>query len=323
MAVSESATRSRGELLSVRRRAPRLMAQGRRRVTTTYASLNVRADARHVLPDGLALETIAIAPEAPASGRPPLLFVHGSYHGAWCWAEKWQPYLAERGFRTLSVSFRAQGKSERAAGMKFAGTLRSHADDLESVVKSMGEPPVMVAHSFGGLVAELYASQPRSPLAGIACLSSVPPTGNGDIIKRITKRSFVDSAKITWGFITKSFLKSSADTRFLFFSDKLDESSVLKYQRLLQENASPVPLLDVRNLNAELPIPKPMPATFNSKAFVGGGSADGVVDPPAVEEPARHFGVQPTIWSGLGHDVMLDADADVVAADLLAWLESL
>eukprot|EP00983_Pelagomonas_calceolata_P077807 1154027-Pelagomonas_calceolata.AAC.4 len=26
-----------------------------------------------------------------ADARPPLLFVHGSYHAAWCWAEKWMP----------------------------------------------------------------------------------------------------------------------------------------------------------------------------------------------------------------------------------------
>lgn len=281
-----------------------------------------REDTQHQLPDGMVLEKIVFTPDASSSGRPSLLFVHGSYHGAWCWAEKWQPYFAERGFTTVSVSLRAQGKSERAPGMKYAGTLQTHADDLESVVRGFEAPPVMVAHSFGGLVAELYASQPRSPLAGIALLSSVPPTGNGEIIQRITKRSLIDSLKITWGFIAKSFLKSTADTRFLFFSDKLDESLVFKYQKLLQDNASPVPLLDVRNLNAELPVGKPLPTTYN-KAFVGGGAADCVVDPPAVDQLARHFGVQPILWHGLGHDVMLDADNEVVAADLLAWIETL
>ena len=84
-----------------------------------------------------------------------------------------------------------------------------------------------------------------------------------------------------------------------------------------------MPLLDVRNLNADLPIAAPMSATYNAKAFVGGGAADCVVDVPAVEELARHFGVQPTIWPNMGHDVMLDAGSEMVAAELDAWLETL
>ncbi|MBI5715520.1 MAG: alpha/beta hydrolase, partial [Chloroflexi bacterium] len=36
----------------------------------------------------------------PASNpRPtPLLFVHGAWHGAWCWAEYFLPYFAQHGY---------------------------------------------------------------------------------------------------------------------------------------------------------------------------------------------------------------------------------
>ena len=309
-----------------RPRAPVLPVLPGRATARPVRVMSQRLDTVHRLPDGMKLEKIVVSPDASsvaAVAGPPLLFVHGSYHGAWCWAEKWQPYFADRGYTTVSISLRAQAGSERAAGMKFAGTLETHADDVEDVVKSFAAPPVMVAHSFGGLVAELYVSQPRAPLAGVALVASVPPSGNADIIRRITKRSIWDSARITWGFITKSFLKNSADTRFLFFSPQLGEAELLKYQRYLQDNASPVALLDVRNLNAELPIAAPMSATYNAKAFVGGGAADCVVDVPAVEELARHFDVQPSIWPSLAHDVMLDADSDVAAADLDAWLRAL
>ncbi len=36
------------------------------------------------------------------------------------------------------------------------------------------------------------------PLAGVACLASVPPTGNYDIVIRVTKKSLIDAFKITW-----------------------------------------------------------------------------------------------------------------------------
>lgn len=39
-------------------------------------------------------------------------------------------------------------------GASVAGTLDSHAQDLAEVVQEMGAAPVMVAHSFGGLIAQ-------------------------------------------------------------------------------------------------------------------------------------------------------------------------
>lgn len=63
--------------------------------------------------------------------------------------------------------------------------MQSHADDLASVVAALPAPPVLVGHSFGGMLAEKYVGQmgrpgqQRPPLAGLALLASVPPTGNG------------------------------------------------------------------------------------------------------------------------------------------------
>src|SRR5207237_10428375 len=48
------------------------------------------------------LETLTKLPESNA--RPtPLLFVHGAWHDAWCWAEHFLPYFAQHGY----ISYRA------------------------------------------------------------------------------------------------------------------------------------------------------------------------------------------------------------------------
>ena len=110
---------------------------------------------RHALPDGLTLELLRLAPAAAAGAappRPPLLFVHGSYHGAWCFRERFLPYFSAAGYDCWAVSLRAQGGSDRG-GLKVAGTLQSHADDLASVVAALPAAPVVIAHSFGGLLA--------------------------------------------------------------------------------------------------------------------------------------------------------------------------
>lgn len=46
-----------------------------------------------------------------------------------------------------------QGASDRPKG-KAGGTLASHAADLGALVRSLPRAPVMVGHSFGGLVVQ-------------------------------------------------------------------------------------------------------------------------------------------------------------------------
>ena len=38
-----------------------------------------------------------VAREVPDTDKPPLLFLHGLGHAAWCYAENWQAAAAERG----------------------------------------------------------------------------------------------------------------------------------------------------------------------------------------------------------------------------------
>ena len=67
------------------------------------------------------------------------------------------PYFSARGHDCYAVSLRAQGGSDPVAGA-VAGTLGSHALDLASVVEAItgaqgaGPAPVVVGHSFGGLI---------------------------------------------------------------------------------------------------------------------------------------------------------------------------
>ncbi|KAJ6861300.1 hypothetical protein NC651_037397 [Populus alba x Populus x berolinensis] len=71
------------------------------------------------LPSGLNMEVIeqkglVLADKennrAPRSSEknPPLVFVHGSYHAAWCWDEHWLPFFSWFGFDCYSVSLLGQ-----------------------------------------------------------------------------------------------------------------------------------------------------------------------------------------------------------------------
>ncbi len=65
--------------------------------------------------------------------------------------ERFTPFFAERGFDNYALSFRGQGGSSVPPGVK-PGSLQSNAADVAQFVATLPAPPVVVAHSFGGLV---------------------------------------------------------------------------------------------------------------------------------------------------------------------------
>lgn len=277
------------------------------------------------LPDGGTLELLSSAPAQGADPRrPPLLFIHGSAHAAWCWAEHWQPWLAGKGWESHAVSLRGRGGSgPPPAGAKAGGSLATHAADVTAVIAATGlAPPVVVGHSFGGLVAQRLASSaaaPATPLAGLILAASVPPSGNGPMIKRIAAdRGLWASAVLTADFVFKTYRSDARAARRLFFSDGLPEDEVVRLMRLLAANDGATPVIDVRSINSELPVPPPSPPV---PALVLGGSADKIVDRGGLEESAAAIGAgEPVVVEGLAHDVMLDARWVEAAAVVEGWL---
>lgn len=69
------------------------------------------------------------------------------------------PYFADRGYNTYAISFRSQGKSDMQRDAKSAGTLASHSADIHHFVNTLPKPPVILAHSLGGLIAQRCALQ--------------------------------------------------------------------------------------------------------------------------------------------------------------------
>lgn len=108
------------------------------------------------------------------------------------WLGVWQTVksIAGRNLHGWMDGWNVQGESDARPDSKVAGTIESHADDVAQVVAMVsatsGRPPVLVAHSFGGLIAmkALQMTTEGSPVAGLALLSSVPPSGNDGIVKR-------------------------------------------------------------------------------------------------------------------------------------------
>src|SRR5205823_6360165 len=106
---------------------------------------------------------------------PPLLFIHGAANASWV-CEFWQREMQALGWNANVLDLRGHGLS---MPVDFSTvTMEDYLGDIESVTPqieaSLGQHPVIVGWSMGGLVAMMYAARhPQTP--ALVLLEPSPP----------------------------------------------------------------------------------------------------------------------------------------------------
>jgi pimeloyl-ACP methyl ester carboxylesterase len=108
-------------------------------------------------PTMIALELLSLAGTSNA-GRAPILFVHGGFHGAWCWERHFMPHFAARGHDCHAVSIRDHGASKRT-GRDRDWRLADYVADVRWAMEQIDQPPILVGHSLGGTVVQKLAAE--------------------------------------------------------------------------------------------------------------------------------------------------------------------
>lgn len=80
----------------------------------------------------------------------------------------------------------------------------------------------------------------------MALLASTPPTGNAEMISRFLKRDLVDSARITWWFIRRTWAKDPAVARAMFFSEDVPQEDLDAFMPFLRSYLGKPNVVDVR-----------------------------------------------------------------------------
>src|ERR1700722_19044822 len=126
------------------------------------------------------LEIISKLPSSPRPA-PPILFVHGAWHAAWCWDEFFLSYFAANGFEAHALSLRAHGASEGRTQLH-RSRIRHYVEDVAAVAAGFSSAPILVGHSMGGFVVQKFLETQSSPAAFL--LASIPPTGTRSMYAR-------------------------------------------------------------------------------------------------------------------------------------------
>ena len=109
------------------------------------------------------LEVITHEPDS-APRATPLLFVHGMWHAAWCWAVHFMPYFAQHGYVSHALSLRGHGASEGRERLRTT-SLAEYMADVAQVASQFEQPPVLIGHSMGGMIVQKYLESHQAPAA--------------------------------------------------------------------------------------------------------------------------------------------------------------
>lgn len=248
------------------------------------------------------------------SQRTPLLFVHGAWHGAWCWDEHFLDFFAARGYRSVALSLRGHGQSPAPRRMQFC-SMADFVDDVASVADGLPRRPVVIGHSMGGFVVQKYLESHDAPAAVL--LASVPPSG----IARFLLRRFRLHPWLTARHLAITKSRGSVGgtpelTRESFLSDLTPDADAARYAAGLDEEYVGKHVLDMLLLDL------PKPALVTTPVLVLGAERDMLFSSREVRATAAAYLTQAELIPGMAHDMMLEPGWAGVAERIHAWLET-
>ena len=257
------------------------------------------------------LEVISRLPSSPRPA-PPILFVHGAWHAAWCWDEFFLDYFAAHGFEAHALSLRAHGASEGRTQLH-RSRIRHYVEDVAAVAAASPSAPILVGHSMGGFVVQKFLETHSAPAAFL--LASIPPTGTRSMYARLMRNQPLDALRANATFSLLPFVSDPDRARRLLFSAAMSGDDVVRYHRQLQDE-SMLGALDC------LALERVAVSQVRSPVHVMGAADDAVVADHEIRATARAYGTEAIVFDNVAHDMMLDPNWRIVADSMIEKLDA-
>ena len=239
----------------------------------------------------------------------PLLFVHGAWHGAWCWDDHFLDLFAVKGYRAVAVNLPAHGGRPSDKRLH-RHSIADYVDDVTAIANALPSSPVMIGHSMGGIVVQKYLESRQAP-AGVL-VASAPPTGALPFLRRWMKQRPARFALAVVTGKTTHLLNTPELVREKMLSAQTPESVVVACTERLQNES--------RRTSQGMVTRLPKPDRVSTPMLVLGAEHDGCFTQDEVHATARAYGTEAVIFPDMGHDMMLEPGWQSVAEHIDTWL---
>jgi pimeloyl-ACP methyl ester carboxylesterase len=278
-----------------------------------HSTTNVRQAAHRtgLLADDRRMLEVIDKGSVSAAHPVPLLFVHGGWHSASCWAN-FVDFFADSGYRAVAMSLRGHGGSPTTKRFH-ACSIGDYADDVRATADSLGGRPVLIAHSLGGFVVQRYLENHDAPAAVL--VASVPPQGVLGLAMRIWSRHpWISMRSLPVGNLA-GFIGTTPLVREHLFSAHTPDDIVESCAAGVQSEAMRASLIDplIRRVRSK---------RVSTPMLVLGAADDGMVTTAEVRATARAYQTDAEFFAGMGHNMMLEPGWATVAERIHAWLQT-
>ena len=244
--------------------------------------------------------TISVARPArrPGRERPPILFVHGMFGGAW-YFERYQRFFAGRGYSSYALNLRGHHDSRLVEDLGKV-SLADYVEDARTVARHLGRP-IVIGHSMGGLIAQKLAE--ADAVAAAVLIAAAPPRW----ITPATPLLLRKQLKHAWRILRqKSVTGTTGDHMQLSLNRMPPDEAAAARERLLPESGRAAlelsigsvavdagrvrcPMLGVVGLDDRFIVPRVMRSIarkFDMRLVEVPGHAHFIISEPGWEKPA-------------------------------------
>lgn len=248
--------------------------------------------------------------------KPPVVMIHGAFCGPWA-MDGLKAEFEAAGYAVTAPALRFHNGKRPPTALGTTGLL-DYAADLEAEIAKLKQPPVLVGHSMGGLLAQMLAA--RIEIAALILLApsapwGVPPTTLFEI-------GAAQSLHMHPGY-WNSILEPNRDVALAHSLDRLPRNMRdAVYERFVPESGRAT--FETMNWGLDFNRASDVDAAaVDCPLLLLTGSDDRINPPSTVAKVAALYGKRATneVLDGMGHWLIGEPGWEKLAGRALGWLK--
>lgn len=248
----------------------------------------------------------ASPPEKPKF-KAPLLLIHGLWSAAGCW-QRWATHFSNLGWECWAINFRGRFEEKRHQILKQLDFPRC-AEDIKRVIRSSPFPPVVMAHNFGGLVAQKAAEEEK--ISALVLVSTLPPRQVQMATPRPLRLLRLKYSPLI--FFRRPFRLEERDFRRTWLASVSQEEQSDILRRMIPESGYLIREFFDRHAVFH-------PDRVHCPVLVVGGGEDPVAPVGSLGELAQSLGGDLKVYPGHGHWMLDEGGGEAIAGDIHRWM---
>ena len=240
--------------------------------------------------------------------KTPILFVHGAWHGAWCW-KNFLDYFADSGFSCYALEFPCHGSRRNEPGL-YKKSMTDYVREVEKRAEEIGNPAI-IAHSMGGFVTMKYLERNKAPAAVL-----VAPATFRNLPRTTFLKMVVQYPLLALRFLLLIPLKITSVKMYrrLFLYNAPDKVAKEGFKKATRESSLALMGLGVPTVWLR-------PKRTSTKMLLLASGHDYFFPERAEKRTAKAYRADFRLYKDMGHNLMTEDGWEKVAGDILNWLK--